>query len=182
MELYPDNEDVAKSFALRLLIHYAGDIAQPLHNIARVDNEYPDGDKGANSFALPYHYGADELHAVWDYVIYEWHTSIKRPFTQATWDDFQPDVTRTYNDNIGNVQKSAYSPMDFTAWSLQDFEIAKETCYTGVTENEAVPQSYIDKNLPIAETQLVVGAKRLEALITYMFPAKVTAEKELFLQ
>ena len=68
--LYPDDEDNAKSYALRLLIHYAGDIVQPFHNEDRFDSEWPDGDKGANLFPLKYHYDVDELHALWDKVLY----------------------------------------------------------------------------------------------------------------
>ena len=54
--LYPEMEDVQKSYALRLLIHYMGDIHQPFHNENRYDVENPQGDYGANEFPLPYHY------------------------------------------------------------------------------------------------------------------------------
>ena len=59
-----------KSFALRLLIHYLGDIHQPFHCETRYDAEDPEGDYGANTFDLKYHYGVDELHALWDYIDY----------------------------------------------------------------------------------------------------------------
>lgn len=70
-------EDQAKSYALRLLIHYLGDIHQPLHCATRVDAEYPDGDKGGNMFTLPYHYTVDNLHSLWDAVLYEFRDSMK---------------------------------------------------------------------------------------------------------
>lgn len=34
----------AKSLALRLLIHYVGDFHQPLHNMNKVDDDWPTGD------------------------------------------------------------------------------------------------------------------------------------------
>lgn len=37
------------SVALRLVIHYIGDMHQPLHTIAEVNTTYPDGDHGGNS-------------------------------------------------------------------------------------------------------------------------------------
>ena len=58
------------STALRLLMHYTGDVHQPLHATARVDHEYPAGDRGGNSFPLPSKDGAKNLHAVWDAVVY----------------------------------------------------------------------------------------------------------------
>lgn len=70
-------EDAAKSYALRLMIHYMGDIHQPLHCAARVNTNYPKGDKGGNMFPLPFHYETDDLHAVWDSVLYHYHESVK---------------------------------------------------------------------------------------------------------
>jgi len=58
------------STAMRLLMHYTGDIHQPLHATSRVDKEYPAGDRGGNSFPVPSIDGAKNLHSVWDSVIY----------------------------------------------------------------------------------------------------------------
>ena len=68
-----NNEMVARSYALRLLIHYVGDIHQPLHCSSRYDKTHPNGDRGGNLFELPYHYGSDDLHGVWDSILYEFH-------------------------------------------------------------------------------------------------------------
>jgi hypothetical protein len=67
----PDEEQ-AKSYALRLLIHYVGDIHQPLHATSRVDHKYPKGDAGGNFFHLPTKNQAKNLHSVWDSVIYQY--------------------------------------------------------------------------------------------------------------
>lgn len=86
--LYPGQPDIAKSYALRLFIHFMGDIHQPFHTTARFTDTYPDGDKGANLFELPYHYEADELHAVWDKGVYSLRGNIARPFTDETYAEF----------------------------------------------------------------------------------------------
>jgi len=65
-------EDVAISTALRLLIHYVGDVHQPLHATTRVDHEFPTSDRGGNEFKLKRKDGADNLHMVWDAVIYKY--------------------------------------------------------------------------------------------------------------
>ena len=70
-------EALGRSYALRLLIHYVGDVHQPLHSTSRVNAEFPAGDRGGNSFPLPNHYAANNLHSVWDSVIYEFHESFK---------------------------------------------------------------------------------------------------------
>jgi hypothetical protein len=80
-----NNEADGLSTALRLMIHYVGDIHQPLHASSRVDKAYPKGDRGGNSFPLPKRDGADELHAVWDSVGYEWTGYPVLPFSDADW-------------------------------------------------------------------------------------------------
>ena len=81
-----DSEEEGISLALRLLIHYYGDIHQPLHSVGRYSQENPKGDAGGNGFDLKYHLGANNLHSLWDSVIYTYRKSIQRPFSQSTWD------------------------------------------------------------------------------------------------
>ena len=71
MHYFPVEAD-AKSFALRMLIHYVGDVHQPLHTVAEVDSKYPSGDKGGNAETLPSICGASNLHAMWDSVAYNY--------------------------------------------------------------------------------------------------------------
>jgi len=44
--------DLSDSFHLRLLIHYIGDIHQPLHASSRYTLNYPSGDEGGNDFLI----------------------------------------------------------------------------------------------------------------------------------
>ena len=46
------DENIAKSYALRMLIHQMGDLSQPLHTMDRFTKKYPDGDAGGNAFKL----------------------------------------------------------------------------------------------------------------------------------
>jgi len=64
------SEQEQKSYALRLLIHYIGDLHQPLHATARVNPQYKKGDAGGNFVAIPAIGGAKNLHSVWDSVNY----------------------------------------------------------------------------------------------------------------
>ena len=70
---------------MRFLIHYLGDIHQPLHCSTRVDPDFPHGDRGGNDFPLKYHYSVDNLHSLWDAVMYEYHDSMKLPFAADLW-------------------------------------------------------------------------------------------------
>ena len=70
-DIFPVDTDLSESFNFRLLIHYFGDIHQPLHSVSRYTDEFPNGDQGGNLFMLqPYgEQGINELHALWDSVV-----------------------------------------------------------------------------------------------------------------
>ena len=65
-----DDVNDQKSFALRLVIHYVGDLHQPLHTVSAVNDTFPEGDRGGNNQWIPNVEGAGNLHAAWDAVIY----------------------------------------------------------------------------------------------------------------
>lgn len=123
-------EKEANSLALRLLIHYYGDLHQPLHNVGRYTKEFPNGDKGGNAFELKNHYSANELHAVWDNVIYTYHVNPKRPFSTATWSDFGAVAS----DLVGQYTftKSEIQTTDYKAIGQESYKIAV-TAYDGLT-------------------------------------------------
>ena len=168
MSKFDNDENVAKSYALRLMIHYMGDIVQPLHCEMRYNSDYPDGDKGGNTFPLPNHYSIDELHALWDMVLYTQHTNIARPISDDDWSSFQIEVANITETYKYAAKKTGTYTIDYDMFADESFKIAK-TLYDGVTENEAVPQDYLDKNVDVAYERLVLGGYRLYYTITYMF-------------
>lgn len=78
-------EQEKESYALRLLIHYIGDIHQPLHATSRVNKNYPKGDAGGNFVSIPAKDGAKNLHSVWDSVIYLYTATPHMPFNADGW-------------------------------------------------------------------------------------------------
>jgi hypothetical protein len=80
---YSDSE--VESVLLRLLIHYVGDISQPLHNSDRRD-------RGGNDFPLKSQYGVDNLHALWDTSMYTYYNTSATPFTDEAWAAWFPVV------------------------------------------------------------------------------------------
>ena len=68
------------SFNLRMLIHFTGDIHQPLHTTSRFSKDFPNGDLGGNKFHLTPRANSTDpitnLHALWDSTVYEWDEDI----------------------------------------------------------------------------------------------------------
>jgi hypothetical protein len=55
-----------RAIALRVILHLAGDLHQPLHASTRISRNYPEGDRGGNLTLLPDNPVAHSLHAFWD--------------------------------------------------------------------------------------------------------------------
>lgn len=168
--LYPGRPDLAASYALRLLIHFVGDISQPFHCESRFDSKYPSGDAGANAFPLPSHYSVTELHALMDKVLYVEKTNIPRPMSDANWATLTSS-TNFYQGTYASTccsDPATWNNQDFVMWQNEAYDIAT-TLYTGVYENVLPDQAYLDKNTPIIQGRIVLGGYRLYALMRYIF-------------
>lgn len=69
-----------------------------------------------------------------------------------------------------------YQNMDYDGWSMEMYDIAI-TLYDGINENEALPQWYIDENLPMVEEKVTLGMYRLAYLLSQIY-----SNNEAFLQ
>ena len=143
-------EEQGKSMAMRLLIHYVGDIHQPLHCSTLVNDKYPAGDRGGNSFKLP---SADqrELHAVWDSVALEFANAgyAKLPFSDKDWNengDIADRLKKTYD-----VDDKQVKDLDIMDWAADDFKITTDFLYKDIKENEMLPEAYIKQGVSISE-------------------------------
>lgn len=63
-----------KLISSRLLVHFAGDLHQPLHGTEMTSNEFPGGDYGGNKIKLhlPSNGKAINLHSFWDDGAFVW--------------------------------------------------------------------------------------------------------------
>ena len=169
------------STAMRLLIHYAGDVHQPLHATSRVDKEYPEGDRGGNDFPLPSKEGAKNLHAVWDSVIYEFTGYGQLPFTADDWTKNGADAQKLVAAHpIGDEGKD----LNVLDWANQSFQIAEDFVYAHIKEGDALPDDYLDQAKTYAEKQIVLGGTRLaNLLMSLKLESAVPSEQETsFLQ
>lgn len=176
-----NNETRAQSYALRLLIHYLGDVHQPLHALSRVNPEFPAGDRGGNDFPLKNHYSIAELHAAWDSVLYEFHVNDKLPYDEAGWTKLGSTVD-TLRKRF-NLDPTKFKTYDVQQWSKDTFKVGSENAYDGPVQKEALPQDYIDKNNKLAAEQLVIASIRLAMVIENIFGQGNAVEESLsFLQ
>lgn len=151
---------------MRFIIHYVGDMHQPLHSTTRVDHKYPKGDFGGNLVYLPDREGAHNLHAVWDSVGYEFTGYAELPFSDKEWQN----ITQTALDLIEkyDITEKEATNVDVYDWAKDTFEISKTTVYPSIVKNKMPTDEYIEKARSVAERQVVLGGYRLANLLQSM--------------
>jgi len=127
-------EAVGLSTATRLMIHYVGDTHQPLHATARVDDDFPQGDRGGNSFKLKSRDGAGNLHAVWDAVIYTQEGYPVLPLNDADWSDLGTRAAGLVEKHPLSKKGSDVTSLDPHVWAMDGFKIAEDFLYKDITQ------------------------------------------------
>jgi len=186
----PSSSAQAKADALRFIIHFVGDIHQPLH--ATTNN-----DMGGNCVPVTYFGNMPvesmpgsgsfhpNLHSVWDTDIVE-HLSPNETSSQLA-----SALDKQFAARISDWMKQ---PADFDAWAWESHELAEKVAYgklphpqpiepfhamTGCPNNTTDPAGYaktlnIDENLaddyqnaaaPVVEEQIAKAGARLAALL-----------------
>jgi hypothetical protein len=148
------NGDVRKrQKALKYLIHFVGDLHQPLH---AGDNH----DHGGNDVRVeflgqtmnPYKHQPWNLHSVWDSGILEAHDPDPRHYAERlnTWLNSQPE--------------GAFQDGSVVDWAMESRRIAKDHVYV-LPENRKLGEDYYQANVPVVDQQLVKAGVRLAKLL-----------------
>ena len=154
-----------KSVFLRFLIHFAGDIEQPLHNIELYSKRFPNGDLGGNLFPVKTRY-AQYLHQYWDQGL-----GFYRLKNQT-----YPLRTKAIRRVASQIMQ-AYPKAYFAAkirdpnvqdWSDQSFQVAKNFAYN-IKLNAKPSQSYVVQGRKIVEQQLALGGYRLAQVLNQLY-------------
>ncbi len=140
--------------ALVFLIHFVGDIGQPLHGADH------DEDAGGNKTLVSYGiYTTDKLnlHSVWDGLLAE------RAITSG------PNIVRSYS----RAERAALGGGSVTDWGKDSWQLARsiyadlnggDACKP-ITGRVAIDQAMIEKWVPEARQQVVKGGLRLARLL-----------------
>lgn len=165
----------AQAQALRFVIHFVGDIHQPLHCSTRVSAANPDGDRGGNLFRIKIlgkngQLKNSNLHSYWDGGIGTFPPS---------GDNFAPPPLRTIAP-AANQAKAGNPPTDpalklndpfnFNAWADESFKLGETVVYKGIQSGKRPTPAYNKKALRIARQRVAWGGYRLAALLNAIWP------------
>jgi hypothetical protein len=165
----------AQAQALRLIIHFVGDIHQPLHCATRVDSANPEGDRGGNlvSLMVPGKNGQlkkTNLHSYWDGGIGAFPPTGPN-FAPPPLSKIPPAAAKAIIGNPAtNPALKLNDPFNFSAWSDESFQLAKDVAYKGMKNDTKPTASYNKKALKVANQRVAWGGYRLAALLNAIWP------------
>ena len=165
--------DNQKAEALRFVIHFVGDIHQPLHCATRVSQLNPDGDHGGNWFTntVTLANGTNQpvnLHSYWDRGIMSFPQGHDRQSPDKA------EVFAAVNSLIKAIPDTdpgwKGNVFDYAGWSKEGFLIATNFVYNGLTPLGTPSDAYNKKAIQIADRRVVWSGYRLAALLNAIWP------------
>ncbi|MFC4294090.1 S1/P1 nuclease [Novosphingobium tardum] len=140
--------------ALAFLVHFVGDLHQPLHEADR-------DDAGANALKADYGIApVGNLHTIWDRYLAE------RAVSSAS-----PPLTRRYSA----VERAAWGSGEVVDWSRESYELSRDLSYRGALKGDpcdgAAPhpvvldEAAIEAALPAVRDRIARGGLRLARLL-----------------
>lgn len=166
---------LARREALKFLVHFVGDLHQPLHGAENA------GDHGGGTVKIVYcgqEMSGDhpvDLHWTWDTVIIEHHYGIKEGPATAPNTEIKlaaakaaNDIDRHFHGTLAGVGIT-----DPAVWAMESHDAAKTYVYPGVVAPGAeapakavvLGEAYQTRAWPVVEKRIELGGLRLAALL-----------------
>lgn len=134
--------DAARREALKFVVHFVGDVHQPLHAGYR-------DDKGGNDFQVQFQGNGSNLHRVWDSGLLDTRDLAAVPYAQ--WLDARRGASASPTASPG--------PRNYAAWAEESCRLtAAPTFYPA---GHTIEPGYVDAHLPVAEQRLQEAGMRL---------------------
>ncbi|PYI94549.1 MAG: hypothetical protein DME97_00815 [Verrucomicrobia bacterium] len=167
----------ARAQALRLIIHFVGDIHQPLHCTDRVSNALPGGDHGGNLMTIKItdsngNLRSINLHSYWDGGIESFPKGGPPPqYVPPPLSQIPPAVVLVTKGNPAtDPALKLNDPFNFTGWANESFGLAKSAVYNGITNGSQPSAAYRTKALKVVRQRAAWGGYRLAALLNSIWP------------
>jgi hypothetical protein len=161
----PNSTQTDQATALRYLIHFVGDVEQPLHSSTAVFASRPTGDDGGNGFYLNGDWS--NLHSLWDAGGGYLKDSVSRPLDTSGKLILSNKVAAIetaypYTNSIGAIP----NPMD---WAVEGCGLAKTVCYVGIVNNGTPSAAYTNTAQATTRQRMAIGGQRLAKLLGSIF-------------
>ena len=140
------NDD--KAFYLKLLIHFVGDLHQPMH-VGLVE------DKGGNDFKLQWFYKDSNLHSVWDREMIDGYG--------MSYSEIADNANILNKNQVKAIQEGT-----LVDWVNDTHKLTRQV-YANVKPNDNLRYSYSYDNFETVRSQLQKGGVRLAKVLNDLF-------------
>lgn len=158
--------------ALRFVVHFVGDIHQPLHCTTRVDSTHPQGDQGGNLFVIKIGAQSIKLHGYWDGGLDSFPRSGPAPtFKPPVLSRIPPAVTvalQGHPDTDPDLRLD--EPFNYQHWAKESEELAHDAVYKDIAPGQSPTPSYKTRGLEVVRKRVAFGGYRLAALLNAIWP------------
>lgn len=162
---------------MRLIIHFVGDIHQPLHSTDRVSRALPRGNQGGNLVTIKItdpngNLRSINLHSYWDGGLERFPKGGPPPqFLPPPLSQIPPAAALARNANPPtNPALKLNDPFNYPAWANESFSLAKSVVYNGVSNGLEPSAAYKSNGLKVARQRVAWGGYRLAALLNSIWP------------
>ncbi len=147
--------------ALMFLVHFVGDLHQPLHG-GRAE------DRGGNDIEITFYGRETNLHRIWDFSILEAHDG-------SPWPVKAERLYASISDHDRIAWLADFHDEDMLAtsgrWAFESHALAEDYAYGLVEHGAALSADYVTATIDVAEVRLMQGGVRLTAVLETAFPA-----------
>lgn len=133
--------------ALKFLVHFVGDVHQPLHAGLRTD-------RGGNSFQVRYRNEGRNLHSVWDNLILS--------SRESDWRRYADLLAASPAPAVDPARDSDNPPRE---WAIESCRIISEYSLYPSRPGRPISSRYLDAHRPVAERRLQQAGARLARLL-----------------
>jgi nuclease S1 len=148
----PHSSDADRRMALKFLVHFVGDLHQPLHC-------EDDHDKGGNLVQVTFFGRPMNLHSVWD-------SGILRQIKP-----YGNQLAEELDQRITPAERKKWEQGTVEDWALESHRLAREVAYKDLPRgpDPELGQAYLDAAIPVVETQLEKAGIRLANMLNQAF-------------
>lgn len=169
--LKTSTDDNARAQALRFLIHFVGDIHQPLHSATRVRKATPEGDRGGNLISIKI--GTPKptnLHSFWDGGLGTFPRGGPN-FSPPSLSSVAAAATKVVAANPDtDPELNLNDPTNFQTWADESLKLAQDVAYKGLNNGATPSAAYRTGGAEVASKRVAWGGYRLAALLNSIWP------------
>lgn len=162
-----------KSRQLRFMVHFVGDIHQPLHAASYFSEQFPNGDAGGNAWPVAGVSYTKELHAVMDSGAGLYVDDLPRPLSPADAATLQADAASIIAEHPRDAPDIAplIAVWPPAAWANESVALAESFVYTAPQAPTPLPAEWIAAAQALSRRQIAIAAYRLAYQVEYLLGA-----------